>query len=318
MGLGGGSNGCYSLINPTTGPLLGNGLNQPATNVPVQVPTLSGIVAIKAGADHSLALKNDGTLWAWGYNYNGQLGNNSTVTPPTPVKVSGLTNVVSFAAGQYSYAAGYNIAEKSDGSVWTWGSNSTGNGTLTPMQVLGVNGNGYLYLIPPTTADLALTITASPQSQLQPNFGIRYSGTVRNLGPGLATNAKVTFSLPAGASLIGTVQGNCSATANTVTCLLGNIWQSNSLNPNTDVAFAFDIGSPVAGSYVVSATVSSDLIDPTPTNNSITTPSTKTSTTFSLELAGDDVPTLPEWGMILLAVLLLASQIRQNRKIGIL
>src|SRR6185436_7581774 len=43
--------------------------------VPVQVLNLTGVVAIAGGAEHSLALRNDGTVWAWGSNRRGQLGN---------------------------------------------------------------------------------------------------------------------------------------------------------------------------------------------------------------------------------------------------
>src|SRR6185436_17247975 len=55
---------------------LGNGTNN-NSNVPVQVSTLTDITALAGGAGgvHSLALKNDGTLWAWGYNAYGELGN---------------------------------------------------------------------------------------------------------------------------------------------------------------------------------------------------------------------------------------------------
>lgn len=315
---GDGNYNCFDNLQ-TTGPLLGNGVNQSATNTPVQVPNLSGIVAVKAGTDHSLALKNDGTLWAWGYNYYGQLGNNSTVTPPTPVQVSGLTNVISFAPGSYgSTGLGFNVAVKSDGSVWTWGSSSNSNGSAStvPIQVIGVNGNGYLYLIPPTTADLALTFSSTPQPEVQPNYGVRYSGAVRNLGAGGASNSKVVITLPASASFLGSASGNCSASGNTVTCLLGTIWQSNSLHPNTDVGFSFEVGMLVAGSYSVTATVSSDLNDPIPGNNAIAfnSPSSTIFSSYSIENMGDDVPTLPEWGMILFATLLLLSHIWHNRK----
>jgi alpha-tubulin suppressor-like RCC1 family protein len=51
----------------------------------VRVPGLSNIVAISGGFLHAVALKSDGTVWAWGYNYNGQVGNGTfeyTVNPP--------------------------------------------------------------------------------------------------------------------------------------------------------------------------------------------------------------------------------------------
>jgi len=48
---------------------------------------------------HSLAVKADGTVWAWGYNAYGQLGDGTTTQRNTPVQVSGLTNVVAVEAG---------------------------------------------------------------------------------------------------------------------------------------------------------------------------------------------------------------------------
>src|SRR3990172_5040014 len=53
---------------------LGNGTNTDSY-VPIQVSSLTGIIAIEAGYAHALALKNDGTVWAWGWNSAGQLGN---------------------------------------------------------------------------------------------------------------------------------------------------------------------------------------------------------------------------------------------------
>jgi alpha-tubulin suppressor-like RCC1 family protein len=123
--------------------MLGNGTSGTGTdsNVPVQVIDTKGttdtsddgplenVVAVAGGTFHSLALKNDGTVWAWGSNDVGQLGNGTTnSTPnPNPVQASGLTDVVAVAAG-----SNHGLAVKSDGTVWTWGFNSQGmlgNGT---------------------------------------------------------------------------------------------------------------------------------------------------------------------------------------------
>ena len=106
----------------------------------------SGVRAIAAGASHSLALKADGSVSAWGFNKSGQLGD-AGVLPgtdaSTPQPVSGLgpnaTNpVLAIAAGD-----SFSVALKKDGSVWTWGNNASGqlgNGTAgtdssTPHQV---------------------------------------------------------------------------------------------------------------------------------------------------------------------------------------
>ncbi|HHT9107099.1 MAG TPA: hypothetical protein ACFYEF_00455 [Candidatus Wunengus sp. YC63] len=56
-------------------------------NKPVQVKDLSDITVIYGGADHSLAVKSDGTAWAWGRNQEGQLGNGTNTDSAIPVQV---------------------------------------------------------------------------------------------------------------------------------------------------------------------------------------------------------------------------------------
>ncbi|MGA2879878.1 MAG: choice-of-anchor D domain-containing protein [Bryobacteraceae bacterium] len=125
---------------------LGNG-NNTNSNVPVQVTGLTGVVAIAGGGypygfGTSLALKSDGTVWAWGDNQYGELGNGSNANSNVPVQVSGLTGVVAIAGGSY-----HSLALKSDGMVWVWGDNQygeLGNGSNTdsnvPVQVNGLTG----------------------------------------------------------------------------------------------------------------------------------------------------------------------------------
>jgi alpha-tubulin suppressor-like RCC1 family protein len=107
---------------------------------PGPVPSLSTVTAIAAGNSHSLALRDDGTVWAWGYNYDGQLGDGTGMTRNTPVQVPGLTGVIAIGAGN-----SFSMAVKADGSVWTWGANNygqLGDGTttkrLSPVQVVGL------------------------------------------------------------------------------------------------------------------------------------------------------------------------------------
>jgi len=97
---------------------------------------------VGAGRDHSLALKSDGTVWAWGYNYNGELGDGTRTIRQTPVQVLNLTNVKAVAGGY-----NHNLAIKNDGTVWAWGANhygQLGDGTTTdrntPVQVSGLTG----------------------------------------------------------------------------------------------------------------------------------------------------------------------------------
>jgi alpha-tubulin suppressor-like RCC1 family protein len=84
------------------------------------------VVAIAAGGNASYALKADGSVWAWGDNGSGQLGNGAASTAPVtaPVAVSNLgvgSGVTMLAAGTV-----HAVALKADGSVWAWGDNSKG------------------------------------------------------------------------------------------------------------------------------------------------------------------------------------------------
>jgi alpha-tubulin suppressor-like RCC1 family protein len=108
---------------------LGNGTSGTlATNyTPGQVIGLSNITAISSGWKHILALKSDGTVWAWGKNLSGELGDGTTQNRSLPVQVLNLSNVVSISGGDYNSAA-----LKSDGTVWKWGLDDVGelgNGT---------------------------------------------------------------------------------------------------------------------------------------------------------------------------------------------
>ncbi len=85
--------------------------------------------SIAGGGDHTVALKEDGTVWAWGGNSSGQLGDGTTTNRMTPVRVSNLANAVAIACGN-----SFSAALKEDGTVWGWGFNrdgQLGDGTNT-------------------------------------------------------------------------------------------------------------------------------------------------------------------------------------------
>ncbi len=123
---------------------LGSGNNTPS-NVPAMVTGLTGrFTAIAAGLGYGLALRSDGTVWGWGDDYQGQLGNGSNDDTTTAVEVIGLAGrVVALAAGK-----AHVLALKSDGTVWAWGDNGShalGADTAgvfqnTPVQVGGLPG----------------------------------------------------------------------------------------------------------------------------------------------------------------------------------
>ena len=111
---------------------------------PAAVPGLTGILAVAAGRAHSLALRADGSVVAWGANGQGQLGLGTQTNHNTPQAVSGLANVVAIAA-----AGDQSFAVRNDGTVWAWGDNDLGqlgDGSNTdrsqPVQLTALSGAG--------------------------------------------------------------------------------------------------------------------------------------------------------------------------------
>jgi len=98
--------------------------------------TILPSAVIAAAPFHTAAIRNDGTLWAWGWNIHGQLGNNSTIASSIPVQVHGGGTWVSLSAGYANTAA-----IRSDGTLWAWGFNrygQLGNNTTTEAQTVPV------------------------------------------------------------------------------------------------------------------------------------------------------------------------------------
>jgi alpha-tubulin suppressor-like RCC1 family protein len=123
---------------------LGTGGGNGITLTPVQIPGLTGITKIDAGEGYALALRQDGSVWAWGNNIFGQLGDGTYTERHTPVPVAGINSATKIAAGGFtSYVVGTN------GTVESWGSNEFGqlgigsgspSGRTVPGVVPGLTG----------------------------------------------------------------------------------------------------------------------------------------------------------------------------------
>ncbi len=84
-------------------------------------PVMAGDIKISAAGDNCFVLKSVGTLWAWGRNQAGQLGDGTTVDKRSPVQIGADKDWVSIAKG-----TAHTIALKKNGTLWAWGSNTYG------------------------------------------------------------------------------------------------------------------------------------------------------------------------------------------------
>ena len=158
---------------------------------------LTNIVEISAGQFHTIARKNDGTVWAFGFNNAGQLGDGTTTTRSTPQQITTLSSILLISAGD-----NHNIAATAGGVVWVWGSNASGklgDGTLidqrTPISISGpnyewkvatptFNPNGGIFnadrdvtvQIATTGADIHYTTDGSEPTEADPT--VAHNGTI--------------------------------------------------------------------------------------------------------------------------------------------
>jgi alpha-tubulin suppressor-like RCC1 family protein len=89
---------------------------------PVQVGTNTNWSNVSAGYGGVFAIKTNGTLWTWGSNNSGELGQNDRVYRSSPTQVGAGTNWLKVSMAMYSA-----LAVKTDGTLWTWGRNNFGN-----------------------------------------------------------------------------------------------------------------------------------------------------------------------------------------------
>jgi alpha-tubulin suppressor-like RCC1 family protein len=135
---------------------------------PKQVGSLTAWSKIDSASRNSvLAIKTDGTLWSWGQNNYGQLGLGNTTNYSSPKQVGALTTWASISKGHGYFA----LAIQTNGTLWSWGYNSTGN--------LGL-GNITNYSSPKQIG--ALTTWSSVQTGQNSTFAIKTDGTLWSWG----------------------------------------------------------------------------------------------------------------------------------------
>jgi alpha-tubulin suppressor-like RCC1 family protein len=221
---------CHAAYEAAAGYTVG------CSTTPVPVSGLSGVVAIAAGDQHSLALLSNGNVMAWGDNERGQLGNGSISGPdhcyteqePTqcstsPVPVSGLSEVTAIAAGQ-----NYNLALLRNGTVMAWGSNGwgeLGDGTSSwgddvPAAVTGLSG--VTAIAAGGGSSLALLSNGTVMAWGANEFGQLGDGTLTQSDVPVAVSGLSGVSAIGGASLALRNDGTIMAWGSNISGQLGD------------------------------------------------------------------------------------------------
>lgn len=134
----------------------------------------AGVIETATGGQHTCALKNDGTVWCWGANVAGQLGDQTAIPRPTPVQVVGIGNAVQIATG-----LSHSCARTAAGAIWCW----------------GLNGSGQLGIGSTTNSLQAVMATGMNADMVDLGAGDSHTCAVRNDGKmfcwGLNTNGQV-------------------------------------------------------------------------------------------------------------------------------
>jgi alpha-tubulin suppressor-like RCC1 family protein len=176
-----------------------NNLFAPRTT-PAKVGTADNWIAQASGWSHTLALRADGTLWAWGMNNNGQLGDGTTNNSQAPVQVSAANDWKAVAAGDF-----HTLALKADGSLWAWGDNASGqlgDSTIVsksaPVKIITGNpgnfDNHWVAIVAGGSHSLGLQADGSLWG-----WGDNSAGQLARIGAGVnAPEQIVTYSLPVG------------------------------------------------------------------------------------------------------------------------
>ncbi|HEX7121061.1 MAG TPA: hypothetical protein VF178_01735 [Gemmatimonadaceae bacterium] len=139
--------------------------------VPTQVVGLRDVVQFSLGFDHVVALRSDGTVWAWGYDFYDQLGQGPSGggDSSVPIQVPGLTDIVAIGASDHS-----NLAIDASGRLWAWGRNNH----------LQIGDASPLNVNQPTPTVIDVTDVVEVHGAVWTHLVVKRDGTVWGFGRG--------------------------------------------------------------------------------------------------------------------------------------
>ncbi len=158
-------------------------------------------ISASAGGYHSIGVRANGTLWAWGRNNYGQLGNNTVISNRSPVlAVGGFADWISASAGRE-----HSLGVRANGTLWAWGANASGR----------LGDNTAISRSSPVSVVGGFTDWISADGGAEFSLGVRANGTLwawgRNSYGRLGDNTVISRSSPV--SVVGGFTDWISASA---------------------------------------------------------------------------------------------------------
>jgi alpha-tubulin suppressor-like RCC1 family protein len=247
------ASGASVLVNRSL-PLKVKAMKTGLADSPVQRGDYLVVGAIASGVSHTLALKADGTIWAWGLNTSAQLGDNTTTNRPQPIQVATITDGRAIASG-----GAHSLAVRSDGTVWAWGTNASGqlgdNTTTqhkTPFQALNVTN--AVAVAAGGTHSLALTSSGAVWAWGNNQFG--------QLGDGTTTTRKAPFQVAGLTNVVGIAAGDSHSIAvkSDGTVLAWGLNTNGQIGDGTTVNRWSPVPVPLTGAVAVAAKLNNSLV----------------------------------------------------------